>query len=75
MTGLSLKIRLIRIHLGYSQEYVALQLGISQRAYSKIETGKTKLTVVRLEQISRILECKIEDLISLSFKELLEEKS
>ena len=32
-----------RIEKGYSQEFMAFILGISQQAYSKIERGATKL--------------------------------
>jgi transcriptional regulator with XRE-family HTH domain len=75
MTDLSSKIRSLRMHLGYSQEYMALQLGISQRAYSKIETSKTKLTVERMGQICNVLKCKPEELISRPFGELIVIKS
>ncbi|MBK8502552.1 MAG: helix-turn-helix transcriptional regulator [Saprospiraceae bacterium] len=49
-------IRQYRIVRGYSQEYVAHQLDISQKAYSKIERGETKLTIDRLLKLSRIME-------------------
>ena len=50
-----LKIRKRRISLNYSQEYMATKMSISQNAYSKIEIGKSNLTVKRLYQISNIL--------------------
>ncbi|MDR2222047.1 MAG: helix-turn-helix transcriptional regulator [Flavobacteriaceae bacterium] len=50
------KIKTRRKELGYSQEYVALKLGLSQKAYSDIESGKTKLKNDVLNQIARILE-------------------
>ena len=34
------KIRLRRIELGYSQEYISQELGISQAQYSQLEAGK-----------------------------------
>ena len=43
---------------------MAFKLGISQKAYSKIEAGVTKLTVERLVEISLILELNVEDLLS-----------
>ncbi len=46
------KLRKLRIEKGYSQEYMAAKLGLSQSAYSKIERGKTKLTIERLERLS-----------------------
>ena len=40
----------------FTQDYVAQKLGLSTRAYSKIETGETQLTINRLNEISAILE-------------------
>ncbi|QAR31736.1 XRE family transcriptional regulator [Ornithobacterium rhinotracheale] len=50
------KIKQIRELKNLSQEYVASELGISTRAYSKIETGETQLNINRLNEISSILE-------------------
>ena len=50
------KIRKIREIKNYSQDYIAQSLGLSVRAYSKIETGETQLTIKRLNEISGILE-------------------
>ncbi len=50
------KLRLARNEKGYSQEYMAGKLGISQKAYSKLEKSQTKLTVSRLNEIAGILE-------------------
>lgn len=50
------KIRQIRELKGFSQEFIANSLNISIRAYSKIETGETQLTINRLNEISSILE-------------------
>lgn len=40
----------------YSQDFMAYKLGISQNAYSKLECGKTPLTMVRFFKIAEILE-------------------
>ena len=48
-------IRNIRELKDITQEHIATQLGISTRAYSRIETGETQLTINRLSDISRIL--------------------
>lgn len=50
-----LKIKQLRELKNFTQEYMAQQLGLSTRAYSKIETGETQLTVNRLNEISHIL--------------------
>jgi transcriptional regulator with XRE-family HTH domain len=56
-------IRLIRLTKGYSQEYMALMLNISQNAYCKIESGKTELKVNRVYEIAEILEIPIKDIM------------
>lgn len=49
------KIKQIRELKNFTQEYVAQKLGLSTRAYSKIETGETQLTINRLNEISTVL--------------------
>ena len=48
-------IRQIRELKGFSQDYMALQLEITQPAYHKIENGETVLKIDRLQQIADIL--------------------
>ena len=55
MEHLTNNIRTIRESLGYSQEYMAMKLGIGQNGYSKIELGYTRITVDRLFEIAKIL--------------------
>jgi len=55
MEHIEKNIRNIRELKDITQEHVATQLGISTRAYSRIETGETQLTINRLSDISRIL--------------------
>jgi len=57
------KIRSRRQHLNYTQAYVAGKLGISQNAYSKIESGQTNFTVKRLYEIVLILEANVADFL------------
>jgi transcriptional regulator with XRE-family HTH domain len=51
-----IKIKQVRELKNFTQEYVASQLGLTTRAYSKIESGETQLTINRLNEISKILE-------------------
>ncbi len=46
----------IRVSKGYSQTYVARHLGVSQKVYSKIESGKSKLDLIRFLKIAECLE-------------------
>ncbi len=64
------KIRKVRDLRGFSQDYVAQKLGISQRTYGKLETGETKLDVPRIEKIADILEIEPFSLITFDEKML-----
>lgn len=59
------KIRDIRKDKGFSHEYMAHMLDISQVAYSKIEKQETKLTVERLFKIAEILEVKVGEILDI----------
>lgn len=50
------RMRSLRAERNFTQEYVAYKLEISQRAYSKIETGKTKLRIEHLIQLAEIFQ-------------------
>lgn len=50
-----IKIKQLRELKNLTQEHVATQLGLTTRAFSKIETGETQLTINRLNEISAIL--------------------
>lgn len=49
----------------YSQAYIAQCLGVTQKAYSKIETGETKLTVHHLIQIAEILQVELSEILGI----------
>lgn len=66
-----LKIRNIRELRNLTQEYIASQLNISLRSYSKIESGETQLTIKRLNEISKILEITPLELLSFDEKNIL----
>jgi transcriptional regulator with XRE-family HTH domain len=53
-----------RLMRNYSQDYLAICLHISQNAYSKIELGKSHVSVQRALEITRILAVPFEDLIA-----------
>jgi transcriptional regulator with XRE-family HTH domain len=68
MTGQ--KLRVYREFRNYSQEYIAEKLGITQNAYSRIETNQTRITAERLRQIADILSIPFSCLLSDSEPEL-----
>jgi transcriptional regulator with XRE-family HTH domain len=59
-------IRIVREIRGFSQEYVASNLGVSQRALSKIERGESDVTFKRLGQLCVLFEIRLEDLLFLN---------
>ncbi len=69
MKSLGKKIRLLRHQKGWSQEDVAKQLDISIPAFSKIETGITDINLSRLEQISKLYEMSIVQLLTFNDSE------
>lgn len=59
------KIRTLRRNREYSQEYMALMLHISQNAYSRLENGKTPITLDRYYEICQILQVKPAELLDM----------
>lgn len=59
----STNIRKYRDIKGFSQEYMANQMNLTQSAYAKIENCDTKLTIDRLCEIAKILEIDISYLL------------
>ena len=52
------RIKISRLTKGYSQDYLGKLLHMSQFAYQKLESGKTKLKVKTLIDLAFILEVK-----------------
>lgn len=50
--------RILRESQDYSQEYVADVLNINQKTYSNLESGKSKLTVDRIQQLADLYHVK-----------------
>lgn len=63
-TDIGGKIRKIRTLKGFTQDYMAVQLEISQRAYSKLENNEIKLDWSRIFDIAKILEIDPVELVS-----------
>lgn len=58
------KIRLMRTQRKISQQEMADALDVTQRAYSKIETGEVQLKIDRLEKIAQLLNTEVSNLIA-----------
>ena len=63
MEDIGLVIKQYRMLKGISQEFIAYKFGMSQRNYSKLETGQISITIKRLEEISMVLEISVMQLI------------
>ena len=61
-------IRKVRREKDFTQEYMAFEMGISQKAYSDIENSKVKINLDTLTKISNILGIKPSDICSISDK-------
>lgn len=58
------KIKKIRELKNLTQEHMATQLGLAQSTYSRMELGEVDISYTRLEEISKILEMKPEEIIA-----------
>ncbi len=62
MEEIATKLRRIREIFGYSQDYVANRMNISQPAYWQKESGKRMPSEERFEQIAELYNLTVEDL-------------
>ena len=62
------KIKKVRELRNFTQEYMATQLSLSQEGYSKIEADKTKVSLERIEQIAKVLNIDLLDLLNFDEK-------
>jgi len=58
------KIKMLREIKGFSQEAIALEIGLSQQAFQKIETGVSKISIERANKIAKSLELDLESLLN-----------
>lgn len=57
------KIRQIRESRGLSQDNIALELGITQPSYARLEKDDNRINIIRLMQIAGVLETTVSELI------------
>jgi transcriptional regulator with XRE-family HTH domain len=70
MEDMTHKIRTLREIYGYSQEAVAYQIGISQAAYCRRESGKTRFTFECIQHLAQLYQVSLMDLLNNSVEEL-----
>ena len=69
------KISSLRKRKNLTQEDMAESLNISQRAYSKIERGEVVLKIDRLEEIAKLLNANVNELLSDNGMQIFEQVS
>lgn len=75
MENLTKNIRKIRELKGFSQQYVATEIGISQRQYSRLENNGVDIKISILKKISTILEVTITTLFAFDEKLLFQQNT
>ena len=50
---------------GFSQEYMAHQLSVNQSTYAKMENSSTKITIVKLFSVAKLLETDVSEILDL----------
>ena len=64
MNGILDNIDTIRRNKGYSQEYIAAQIGMKQAGFSLIMSGERELKYNTLLQIAKVLQVSVIDIIT-----------
>lgn len=59
---MKLKLRAKRVEKGFTQESIAIALGISTATYNRYEKGYTEMTESTINKVLQILDCKYEDI-------------
>ncbi len=62
LSRLGARIKEMRSKKGYSQTYLANRCNFEKASMSRIESGKTNITVLTLKKISKALEVEMTDL-------------
>lgn len=55
-TKIGNKLRQLRINKGYSQEYMAEILAVSQKTYSNMENDKSSISIEALKKLRKSIE-------------------
>ncbi|OIN60985.1 helix-turn-helix domain-containing protein [Arsenicibacter rosenii] len=71
MAIISEKLRRLRHLFGYSQEYVAFNIGMTQPAYCKWESGQTRPSIDKLQDLASLYQITISELLDKNSAELL----
>lgn len=70
MNDLKIRTRKLREFVGYNQTDLAHELNMTQSAYCKLETGKTRFDLHRTQQLANFYGFTINDLLERDLTEL-----
>jgi len=71
MNTIGNKIRILREQKGYSQESLALELGLTQPSYARLEKHDERISITRLMQIAMVLKTTVGELIDENSKNII----
>lgn len=63
----ALHLKKLRLEKNYTQEYLAIELKVSQKTYSNLENGQSKITLDQIQELSKIYKIEIIALLSRLF--------
>jgi transcriptional regulator with XRE-family HTH domain len=63
MNAIGNKIRILRETKGLSQDNIAIELGITQPSYARLEKNDERISITRLIHIAKVLKTTVSELI------------
>lgn len=69
------KIRILREQKGLSQENLALDLGITQPSYARLEKDDSRINVPRLIQIAKFLDVTVAEILNEKAKTVINQQN
>ena len=57
------RVRLLREERGFTQQHMAELMGMSQAAYSRLESGQSEMSLYRVMKLSELLKLPLTQLI------------
>ncbi len=61
-------LKLLRLERNLTQEYIAFELGVSQKTYSNMECGHSKISLKQLHTLANIYQINVVELITKLFE-------
>jgi len=75
MNSIGNKIRIYRESKGLSQDNLALELGITQPSYARLEKDDDRISITRLISIAKILKTTVSDLIDEKTQKIINQQN